>query len=72
MIQLKPCPFCGCDMIIRTGEYPNGDPLIEPFGLHNTDCILRHASMHTYPEDGWTAEKIAKAWNDRKGGDEHV
>lgn len=67
MVRMKPCPFCGCEMKIEKGKYPNGDPKIVPRGFHNLDCILRAASFHTYPEEGWTEEKIAELWNQRSG-----
>lgn len=65
MEELKPCPFCGCDMKIYHGTYPNGDEQIELYGFHNFDCPLYTVSWHTYPEDGWTEEKIAERWNRR-------
>ena len=67
MSELKPCPFCGCDVTIRKDKYPNGDDRIEPYGYHNLDCPLYAASWHTYPEDGWTEDKIIDAWNRRVG-----
>lgn len=63
--KLKPCPFCGCDMRIYKGKFPNGDDRIEPYGFHNSDCPLHTALWHTYPEDGWTEDNIAERWNRR-------
>lgn len=65
MPDLKSCPFCGCSMEIKTGEYPNGDPLVELAGWHDDDCPLCAASWHTYPEDGWTVENLTERWNRR-------
>ena len=66
MTELKPCPFCGCSMSIRKDKYPNGDDRIEPYGYHEENCILDAVSWCTYPEDGWTAEKIERSWNGLK------
>ena len=65
MERLKSCPFCGCSMEIRKGKYPNGDDSLDLSGWHGVDCILNEVTWHTYPEDGWTEEKIAEAWNRR-------
>ena len=67
MPELKDCPFCGCEMRIFVGNYPNGDKKIEPQGLHTSDCPLDCVSWHTYPEEGWTEENLANAWNMRDG-----
>jgi hypothetical protein len=64
-VELKPCPFCGCSMKIRKGKYPNGDQLIEPYGWHDEDCPLSAVPWYTWPEDEWTEERIAEAWNRR-------
>ena len=64
-MELKPCPFCGCNMEIRVGKYPNGDPMNEPIGWHDDSCPLSAVSWYTYPEDGWTEEAIAERWNRR-------
>lgn len=63
--DLKPCPFCGCSMEINTGKYPNGDDRIELYGWHDDFCPLSAVSWVTFPEDGWTSDKIAEAWNRR-------
>lgn len=65
MPELKPCPFCGCNMEIRHDKYPDGSERIEPYGYHEENCILYAVMWCTYPEDGWTADKIAEAWNSR-------
>ena len=65
MDAMKPCPFCGCYMSIEIGRYPNGDVKIVPHGLHDRYCILKAVTFNTYPEDGWTAEKITVLWNRR-------
>lgn len=65
-VELKPCPFCGCSMKIIKDKYPNGDPMIEPHGWHDEDCPLSTVSWwQTWPEDGWTEERIAESWNRR-------
>lgn len=64
--ELKPCPFCGCTMQIHKGTYPNGSQMIEPFGLHYNTCPLSTVTWSTYPEDGWTEEKLAERWNRRE------
>ena len=63
--ELKPCPFCGCRMTIRQGKYPNGDPLIEPLGLHDNTCPLHEVIWTTYIEDGWTRDNLIDRWNRR-------
>lgn len=63
MPELKPCPFCGCNMEIWKGKFPDGSERIEPYGYHEENCILSAVSWHTYPEDGWAEDKIAEAWN---------
>lgn len=65
MNELDNCPFCGCSMELKSGKYPNGDPMIEPIGWHDEDCPLSAVSWHTYPEDGWTEENLVKRWNKR-------
>jgi len=65
MENMKPCPFCGCDMSVEHEAYPNGDEKIVPYGWHREGCILDSATFHTYPEDGWTIEKIVEEWNKR-------
>ena len=42
MTELKPCPFCGCSMEIRSDFYPNGSKRIEPNGWHYDKCPLNH------------------------------
>ena len=66
MNELKPCPFCGCDMRILKDKFPNGDERIEPYGLHDFDCPLFAVTWHTYPEDGWTEDLITERWNSRQ------
>ena len=65
MNELKPCPFCGCNMHIEEGVYPNGEPKLRPFGWHDEDCPLEAVTFHTYPEDGWTIEILTERWNRR-------
>ena len=55
-------------MIVHQSQFKNGDDRIEPYGWHSDDCIMNETSWHTYPEDGWTEEKIADAWNKRVEG----
>ena len=63
MQKLKPCPFCGCNMEIRLEKYPDGSERLEPYGYHEENCVLSACLWCTYPEDGWTAEKIERSWN---------
>ena len=65
MSELKPCPFCGCDMEIRQDKYPDGSERIELYGYHEENCILGAVLWCTYPEDGGTDENLAEAWNCR-------
>lgn len=65
MEQMEPCPFCGCCMELEIGRYPNGDIRMEPHGHHDDVCPLQYVSWHTYPEDGWTPERIISVWNMR-------
>ena len=65
--ELKPCPFCECQMKIESGRYPNGDKRIEPYGWHSDNCPLNNVLWCFYSEDGWTEEKVADAWNHREG-----
>lgn len=63
MLELRPCPFCGCNMTISKDQYPDGSERIEPYGYHEENCVLYAVLWCTYPEDGWTAEKIERSWN---------
>lgn len=65
MSELMPCPFCGCNMEIRKDKYPDGSERIEPYGYHEENCILDAVLWCTYPEDEWTEDKLAEAWNSR-------
>lgn len=56
-------------MEIRKDSFPNGDPQLEPYGWHDEDCPLSTVLWSTYPEDGWTEEKLAEAWNRRADDD---
>lgn len=71
MAELKPCPFCGCQMKIASGRYANGDKQIQPYGWHFDDCPLDHVLWCFDVEDGWTEETIAEAWNRREGGQDN-
>ena len=65
MPELMPCPFCGCSIGIRKFIYPNGDEGLEPWGYHEENCILDAVIWCTHPEDGWTEDRLAEAWNCR-------
>ena len=65
MPKLKSCPFCGCSIEIRKFIYPNGDEGLEPYGFHDSWCVLDGVLWSTYPEYGWTEDKLAEAWNRR-------
>lgn len=52
-------------MEIRLEKYPDGSERLEPYGYHEENCVLYAVLWCTYPEDGWTEEKIAEAWNCR-------
>lgn len=67
MNDLKPCPFCGCNMKLWRKKYPDGSEGIEPYGFHEYDCVMDGVLWCLWPEDGWTEEKIADAWNNREG-----
>lgn len=69
MDKVKPCPFCGCEMVIkpvlmcdnRTIRY-----MPRAHGRHKRGCALEFASFIGYP----TKEKSAiEKWNRRVGNE---
>ncbi len=63
MSELKPCPFCGCDVEIEKREYYNGDKNWRIRGWHSDGCIFR-VSFHV-PENH-NKRNLMRAWNRRK------
>ena len=64
-LELKRCPFCGCDMGFLTIRELDGRRHWEPGGYHDEDCIMRNVQWKkVYP----TAEALANAWNKRAVG----
>ena len=68
MAELKPCPFCGCSMEVRSDFYPNGSKRIEPNGWHDPECPLDQVLWcFDVEDDGWTEDTVAESWNRRVG-----
>ncbi len=55
--ELKPCPFCGGEAVIR---FLFGKPYISP--LHKNGCVIR---PDTWLKSSLPIKKQIKAWNRR-------
>lgn len=62
MSELKPCPFCGCEMSVEKYKYPNGESEWELFGWHGGRCLFEVA-FHI-PRCG-NKRNLIRAWNRR-------
>lgn len=60
MLDLKPCPFCGCSVHLYKRKYPNGETAIGISGMHAEDCIMERC----FPNFD-NMEEAAEAWNMR-------
>lgn len=58
MSDLKPCPFCGCEMRITQDKHR----LFGPDGNHSKSCMLNY-DLHDYAE-GYT-DLLVRDWNAR-------
>lgn len=60
---MKPCPFCGCSMILRRLQMMNKCTIrYEPFGHHKRGCALDYAGYTGWPQSIGAA---VKKWNRR-------
>ena len=74
-IELKPCPFCGCEMTLFPVLTPHGQnqryiPVPKgknsKYGCHKRGCQLENL----YNIAGKTKETALKRWNRREGEQE--
>ena len=69
MEDLKPCPFCGCEIAVeRKGRFPN-DPFIDQYklvGKHKDECVFEELNWMGGYE---TEEEAIEAWNRRTNDD---
>ncbi len=63
LIELKPCPFCGCYVDVWKHVYPNGESYYEPFAWHQSWCALNTV---LWCGDYETEEELAEHWNRRE------
>ena len=81
MLELKPCPFCGCEMVLKpTLMCDNQTIRSEPtakasanhggiYGHHKRGCALDYVAFIGYPT---TVKRAREKWNRRveSGGKE--
>ena len=67
MAELKPCPFCGCQMIIKRRVYPNLSWRYAVDGWHDNGCPLQWLVIEPEDDDDnpLPPEEIAERWNRR-------
>ena len=64
-VEIKPCPFCGCNMKAEYKHYPNGTGEWQPCGWHDRDCPLNAVLWCMEEDEGWTKDKLVENWNAR-------
>lgn len=57
MAELKPCPFCGGEAVIRVSM---GKEYIRP--IHKKNCVIK---VDTWLQSSLSIKKQIKAWNRR-------
>ena len=69
MAELQPCPFCGCEMILKpvktimgTGYIPEAKGKNSLYGLHKRGCQLESVMYFKKP---LTKNGATKKWNKR-------
>ncbi len=63
--QLKPCPFCGCEMQLQKCMMADGRTIrYEPRGHHKYGCQLRFATG-CFVGNPTTIDGAIKKWNRR-------
>lgn len=63
MFELKPCPFCGCDMNLTAVSMVDGKTVrYNPVGNHKNGCQLKFCAFIGNPT---TEKAAAKKWNRR-------
>ncbi len=67
MPELKPCPFCGCSVIIKRRVYPNLSWNYAVDGWHDNGCPLQWLAIEPEDDDDnpLPPEEIAEQWNRR-------
>lgn len=66
MIELKPCPFCGCKNVYHVYNIE-----MEPDGITCPNChiVVRYSRIHVQNGERYEVAmgKMAEAWNRRAG-----
>ena len=67
MIDLKPCPFCGKEAVIRSGTAFNGQ--YSTFYIKCSSCEVQTLKYVNAGNDLKALEKAIEVWNRRENDD---
>ena len=71
MEQIKPCPFCGCEMKLKDTHFIEGEKAWRLVGEHGEDCIFDYSfyipeAFYISSRDKETIQNhLIEAWNRR-------
>lgn len=64
-MELKPCPFCGCEVVDTTFMFPEPDEEVDWKMIYSMMCDECHACTSWFT----TKEEAIAAWNRRADDD---
>lgn len=64
--ELKPCPFCGCEVKIRHYNHLGAKYVIVPMTKHKPWCSLNGVKSKWFS----SSSDAVDSWNTREGGSE--